>query len=164
MNYNFKYADQVYRISLEEEENQTHFEFNGKKAPVEYQKIDKHIYSIISEGKSLCVGILKNGKKVQVFLEGDLIELEAISERQKSSTAVSDSGAQVITSPMPSRVVKVLKKVGDDVHTGEGVIVVEAMKMESELKSNIDGKVTEIKVEEGDAVESGTALVSLSSE
>ena len=164
MNYNFRYNDQVYRISLEDEEKETHFEFNGKKVPVQYKKIDNHIYSIISEGKSLCVGILKNGKKVQVFFEGDLIELETISERQKSSTAVSDSGAQVIKSPMPSRVVKVLKKVGEDVQVGEGVIVVEAMKMESELKSNIAGKVMEIKVEEGDAVESGTALVTLASE
>jgi hypothetical protein len=96
MNYNFRYNDQVYRISLEDEEKETHFEFNGKKVPVEYQKIDNHIYSIILEGKSLCVGVLKNGKKVQVFFEGDLIELEAISERQKSSTAVYDSGDQVI--------------------------------------------------------------------
>lgn len=164
MNYNFRYNDQVYRISLEDEEKETHFELNGKKVPVEYQKIDNHIYSIILEGKSLCVGALKNGKRIQIFFEGDLIELEAISERQKSSTAVYDSGAQVIISPMPSRVVKVLKKVGDDVQAGEGVVVVEAMKMESELKSNIDGKVTDIKVEEGDAVESGTALVTLSSE
>ena len=164
MNYNFKYNDQVYRISLEEEEKETHFEYNGNKVTVDYQKIDNHVYSIIFGGKSLCVGILKNGKKVQVFLEGDLVELEAISERQKSITAASDSGAQVITSPMPSRVVKILKNVGDDVQVGEGVIVVEAMKMESELKSNIDGKVTDIKVEEGDAVESGTALVSLTSE
>ncbi len=164
MNYNFKYNDQVYRISLEEEEKETHFELNGKKLTVDYEKIDSHIYSIISEGRSLCVGILKNGKKVQVFFEGNLVDLEAISERQKSVATASDSGTQVITSPMPSRVVKVLKKVGDDVQVGEGVIVVEAMKMESELKSNIDGKVTEIKVEEGDAVESGTHLVSLTSE
>jgi len=64
---------------------------------------------------------------------------------------------------MPSRVVKILKNVGDGVKLGEGVIVVEAMKMESELKSTLDGKVTEIKVEEGDAVESGTVLLSLSS-
>jgi biotin carboxyl carrier protein len=164
MNYNFKYNDQVYRVSLEEEEKETHFQFKGKKVPVEYRKIDNHTYSIISEGKSLCVGILKNGKKVHVFFQGDLIELEAISERQESGSAIYDSGAQVITSPMPSRVVKVLKKVGEDVQAGEGVIVVEAMKMESELKSKIDGKVTEIKVEEGDAVESGTTLVTLSSE
>lgn len=164
MNYNFRHNDQVYKVSLEEEEKETHFEFKGKKVPVEYRKIDDHIYSIISDGKSLSVGILKNGKKVHVFFQGDLIELEAISERQESSTAVYDSGAQLIKSPMPSRVVKILKKVGDNVQAGEGVIVVEAMKMESELKSNIDGKVTEIKVEEGDAVESGTSLVMLSSE
>jgi biotin carboxyl carrier protein len=164
MNYNFKYNDQVYRVSLEEEEKETHFQFKGKKVPVGYRKIDNYIYSIISEGKSVSMGVLRNGKKVHVFLQGDLIELEAISERQKSSTAVYDSGVQAIASPMPSRVVKILKKVGDEVLTGEGVIVVEAMKMESELKSNIDGKVTEIKVEEGDAVESGTTLVTLSSE
>lgn len=164
MNYNFKYNDQVYRISLEEDEKENHFELNGKKLPLEYRKIDNHIYSIISEGKSLCVGILKNGKRIQVFFAGDLIELEAISERQKSGTTVSDAGTQLITSPMPSRVVKILKKVGEAVRAGDGIIVVEAMKMESELKANIDGKVTDIKVEEGDAVESGTALVALSSE
>jgi len=56
-----------------------------------------------------------------------------------------------------------LKDVGEEVKVDEGVIVVEAMKMESELKSSIDGKVIDIRVEEGDAVEGGTVLLSLSS-
>ncbi|MGH7901876.1 MAG: biotin/lipoyl-containing protein, partial [Thermodesulfobacteriota bacterium] len=63
-----------------------------------------------------------------------------------------------------SRVVKVLKNLGEKVKVGDGVIVVEAMKMESELKSTIGGRVIHVKVEEGDAVESGTVLLIVSSE
>jgi len=65
---------------------------------------------------------------------------------------------------MPSRVVKILKEEGDSVELDEGVIVVEAMKMESELKAPSSGKIKEIRVSEGDAVESGTILVVLSAE
>jgi pyruvate carboxylase subunit B len=65
---------------------------------------------------------------------------------------------------MPSRVVKILKEVGDDVEVDEGVIVLEAMKMESELKSPIQGKVTDILVNEGDAVEAEVSLLIVSSE
>ncbi len=163
MTYTFRFEDQIYIINLEEEDIQTNVEINGKKIPVEFKRIDENLYSIISEGKSLSIGIFKNAKKIDVFFEGNLYELESISERQKVAGKASDSGTQEIKSSMPGRVVKILKNIGDGVKLGEGVIVVEAMKMESELKSTIDGKVTEIKVEEGDAVESGTVLLSLSS-
>ena len=59
---------------------------------------------------------------------------------------------------MPGKVIKILKKAGDEVKEGEGVIVVEAMKMENELKTPKAGKVKEIKVKEGDAVEAGARL------
>ena len=67
-----------------------------------------------------------------------------------------------INSPMPSRVVKILKSEGDEVVEGEAVVVVEAMKMESELKALQAGKIKTIKVNEGDAVETNTLLVILS--
>ncbi len=63
---------------------------------------------------------------------------------------------------MPSRVVKILKSEGDEVVEGEAVVVVEAMKMESELKALQAGKIKTIKVNEGDAVEANTLLVILS--
>ena len=65
---------------------------------------------------------------------------------------------------MPSRIVKLLKGEGDAVEEGEGVIVVEAMKMESELKASLSGTVKDIKVAEGDTVEGGAVLVVLSAE
>lgn len=164
MTYTFKIQDQIYRVDLEEDDKNTQVEIDGKKIPVEFHKIDNNLYSVISEGKSLSLGILRNGKKIHIFHEGNIYEFEAVSERERAKVSASDFGVQEIKSPMPSRVVKILKNLGEDVKVGDGVIVVEAMKMESELKSTIDGKVKDVKVEGGDAVESGTILVILSSE
>jgi biotin carboxyl carrier protein len=164
MIHTFKFQDQTYKISLEEEGKQTEVEIEGKKILVEFQKIDENFYSIILGGRSLGIGILKRGKRVDVFVDGDLYEFESISDREREKTKGAISGVQDIKSPMPSRVVKILKRGDDEVKEGEGVIVIEAMKMESELKSPIEGKVKEIKVKEGDAVESGTVLLVISSE
>lgn len=164
MIYTFKFQDQIYKINLEEEGKETEVEIEGKKIPVEFQKIDENFYSILLGGKSIGVGILKRGKRVDVFVEGDLYEFESISDREREKAKGAVSGVQEIKSPMPSRVVKILKKSDEEVKEGEGVIVIEAMKMESELKSPIEGKVKEIKVKEGDAVESGTVLLVISSE
>lgn len=69
------------------------------------------------------------------------------------------AGEQRVTAPMPGRVVRVLVKAGDDVSPRQGLIVVEAMKMENELTSPKAGKVKEIAVTEGQSVESGRLLV-----
>ena len=163
MIYTFKFQDQIYRIGLEEGK-QTEVEIDGKKIPVEFQKIDERFYSILIDNRSVGVGILKKGKKVEVFIDGNLYEFEAISEKERQSGSALITGIQEIKSPMPSRVVKILKNTDEEVEEGEGVIVIEAMKMESELKSPIDGRVKEVKVKEGIAVESGTVLVVISSE
>jgi biotin carboxyl carrier protein len=164
MTYTFKIKDQVFSVEIDQEKDQTIVTINEKEVPVEFEKIDTNLYSIILEDKSLTIGVLKNGKNVQVFMDGNLYEFEAISERDQRKSSHLLSGVQEIKSPMPSRVVKILKDAGDEVAADEGVIVVEAMKMESELKSPIDGKVTEVLVAEGDAVEAGNTLLVVSSE
>jgi biotin carboxyl carrier protein len=68
---------------------------------------------------------------------------------------------RAIVSPMPGKVVKVLVKAGDAVTAGQGVIVVEAMKMENELKAAADGKVKAVKVKEGEAVDASQTLIEL---
>jgi biotin carboxyl carrier protein len=60
---------------------------------------------------------------------------------------------------MPGKVVKILVEVGQQVEMDEGLVVIEAMKMENELRSPIQGVVTKITVQEGGAVETGTLLV-----
>ena len=161
MTYSFKLDKQIYKVNIEQEDNNVVVQINGEEYPVEYTRLDDYLYSIIINGKSLTIGTFKQGKQVQVFHAGNLYELEAISNRE-----LSKSGGMVscleINSPMPSRVVKILKSEGDEVVEGEAVVVVEAMKMESELKALQAGKIKTIKVNEGDAVGANTLLVILS--
>jgi len=81
------------------------------------------------------------------------------------SQILEQSGSQnknlEIHSPMPGKVVKILKQIGDKVKAGEGIIVVEAMKMENELKAKQDCEVKEILVSTGQTVESKALLVQL---
>ena len=69
------------------------------------------------------------------------------------------SGAQHITAPMPGRIVRVLVQPGDEVRARQGVVVIEAMKMENELTAARSGRVREVSVGAGAAVEAGRLLV-----
>jgi biotin carboxyl carrier protein len=69
------------------------------------------------------------------------------------------SGAHAIKAPMPGRVVRVLVAVGDHVTARQGVVIVEAMKMENELRSTKDGVVKEVNARQGAAIEAGTVLI-----
>jgi biotin carboxyl carrier protein len=73
----------------------------------------------------------------------------------------SSTGPQRIMAPMPGKVVRVLVSPGDAVKARQGLVVVEAMKMENELRASRDAHVRDVFVSEGQSVEAGTALVAL---
>jgi len=70
----------------------------------------------------------------------------------------AQAGQQLLTAPMPGKVISVLVSRGDQVRAGQGVLIVEAMKMQNEVKSPKAGLVTEIKVSEGDTVTANQIL------
>lgn len=94
----------------------------------------------------------------------DLSIRTTLQERAYQLLSASQSNVEqknIIKSPMPGLVLKILKNVGDSISKGETVMILEAMKMENEIKSNIDGLITEIHVTEGKPVEKYISLFSL---
>ena len=83
----------------------------------------------------------------------------AASRFGRGSGAAQAAGTQQVLAPMPGKVVKVLVKAGDAVKARQGLVVVEAMKMENELRSPKDGRVSDVLVAEGASVEAGRPLV-----
>jgi biotin carboxyl carrier protein len=79
--------------------------------------------------------------------------------RRGHDTAQTGNGPQHVSAPMPGKIVKVLVKAGDEVVARQGVVVVEAMKMENELRSPKAGTITEVRVIEGCSVEAGAVLM-----
>ena len=112
--------------------------------------------------------ILSNGKVQEARVDGDTVTIAGIRysnvvvDPRKWNPAASAGQAQGranIKAPMPGKVVRVLVQPGDNVEAGQGVIVVEAMKMQNELKSSRAGEVVEVHAKENDTVEAGTLLV-----
>lgn len=73
----------------------------------------------------------------------------------------SSASAGSLKAPMPGKIVQILIQVGDIVHAGQPVIILEAMKMENELKTTIDGTVKAISVEKGQSVEKNELLLEI---
>jgi biotin carboxyl carrier protein len=80
------------------------------------------------------------------------------SLRTRRAAGGGEAGPQKITAPMPGKIVRVMVVVGDEVKAGQGVIVMEAMKMQNELKSPKDGKLQKILTSEGSTVNPGETL------
>lgn len=89
---------------------------------------------------------------VRVKLGSRLFKVGIIDRKQRRTVEHRTEGPQQLTAPMPGKVVRVLLKPGDAVAAGQGVIVVEAMKMQNEIKSPKAGRILEIRVAEGENV------------
>ena len=120
------------------------------------------IYSIIEDGQQFEAMVDERGAHgFEVLVGGRLFHLESLDERTKllaSSALAVSSGPQTVEAEMPGKVVRVNLAPGDAVGEGQGVVVVEAMKMENEIPSPIDGVVKEVAVSEGQTVEAGARL------
>ena len=120
------------------------------------------IYSIIEDGRQFEAMVDERGAHgFDVLVGGRLFHLESIDERTQllaGSAATGASGPQAVEAEMPGKVRRVNLAAGDEVGEGQGVVVVEAMKMENEISSPINGVLKEISVSEGQTVEAGTLL------
>ena len=129
---------------------------------VDAARSSRTVYSIIEDGKQFEAMVDEKGSHgFDVTVAGRLFHLEALDERTKllsGAAAAVATGPQNVEAEMPGKVVGVSCAVGAEVAAGDGVLIIEAMKMENEIKSPIDGVVTEIAVAEGDTVEAGTPL------
>jgi biotin carboxyl carrier protein len=98
-----------------------------------------------------------------VHVNGQAIEARVIDPRawRRARQAADEGGSRVVTSAMAGRVVRVLVNPGDRVSARQGLIVVEAMKMENELRAPVDAVVRDVRVREGASVDAGVILIVL---
>jgi acetyl/propionyl-CoA carboxylase alpha subunit len=115
-------------------------------------------------GVSRDVQISPGSAPGELLVHLDGLSATALVDGRRSGRASADGGThargeQAVVAPMPGRVVRLLVSRGDDVAARQGVVVVEAMKMENELRSPRAGRVKEVTVAAGASVEAGRVLV-----
>ena len=121
------------------------------------------VYSILLDGRSYDACVEETSAGLVVTIEGYRFEIEVRDPRRwshKTAGAGSDA-VQSILSPMPGKVIRVLAAPGDPVVPGQGIVVVEAMKMQNELKSNRTGRVLSVQAKEGVTVAAGELLATI---
>ena len=127
------------------------------------RQVEPGVYSLLIDGKSIEVRVIPGADGSTVLAAGRRFAVEVRDPRNasRSSRGAAGSGRQKITAPMPGKVIRVLVQKGDAVQPGQGLVVVEAMKMQNEMKASHAGHVTEVRVHDGDTVGAGETLVVL---
>ena len=128
-------------------------------SPVRMIRVGAQVYRVLAQKR--------DGRgQYTLWVDGYRFETEALDERTRairdlSAASAGPSGPAPVIAPMPGLVVRINVAVGDKVEAGQGLVVMEAMKMENELRATGAGTVRTIEVSVGTAVEKGALLVSL---
>ena len=119
-------------------------------------RVDGQVVDLTTEGAPPELAAVASGHRTVVRVESE--RLRAAEQARKKTAAGQE---KIVKSPMPGRVVKVLVAPGQVVEIGQGLLVLEAMKMENEVRAKAAGTVAEIHVAAGATVEGGAKLVTL---
>lgn len=126
------------------------------------------VHVVTIGGKQYQAVVKREGAKGRyvLWIDGWRFELDALDERARairdlSAAAAGAQGPAPVVAPMPGLIVRVHVQPGDRVEAGQPVVVMEAMKMENELRAQAAGTVKSVTAQPGKAVEKGTVLVEL---
>jgi biotin carboxyl carrier protein len=137
----------------------------GRVHRVDAFRHDHGTLSLIVDTASHAATFDERGPLVRVRVRGAVVPLEILSERRlrmrRASGTLTVEGRQALTAPLPGRVLKVLVAAGEAVARGQPLLVLEALRMENELRSPRDGTVADLRVQAGQEVASGAVLLAV---
>ena len=136
---------------------------NGKPADPDSKadviEVEPGIYSVILDGCSYEVAA--TGSEIEIDGARFQVEVEDPRKWNPAGSSRKVEGREVIKAPMPGKVVRILVAAGDDVKAGQGLVVLEAMKMQNEMRAPRAGRVVSVAVKDHEAVNAGSVLVTI---
>ncbi len=157
---------QTRRVEIREERGSLRVRLDERDLPVDVLPVGPAHYSLLLEGRSYEIDILRLEEGTVVLVNGQPFRVELRREQAPAGTSHPEppsaaATARAVIAPMPGKVLQLLVQAGDRVEAGEGVVVIEAMKMENELQAPVAGTIAEIRTDEGRTVAEGDVLVVL---
>ena len=151
---------------LKKEGNLVTVEVDDRVYDLDMVMVENGVYSVLYNNISYNVELFEksdhkhfNVNTLYNSYDVEIIDAETKYKRNRNKEEIDD--IRKISSPMPGKVVKILVKKGDKVKAGDTVVIVSAMKMESEYKSPKDGKISKIHVSEGSTVDANQVLIEI---
>ena len=142
------------------------FRLDGDEREAGVETPEPGVYSVVMNGRVYDARIEENAENagsVAVVIDGFrfLIDVRDPRRLERLSGKPGREGVETITAPMPGKVVRVLVAPGDKVEAGQGLVVVEAMKMQNEMKASHAGRVATVPAREGATVAAGEILATI---
>lgn len=163
MAYEVKIDELVYRVEVERDAGVYKVKLGDKVYSVDVAQPLPFSYSLIINGYSYAVDITPRGDQKDILVSGKTFRAEVYDENKKPLLSKKKldhlEGEQKIISSMPGKVISILTQAGQRVEKGSGVIIIQAMKMENEIKAPKDGEIKDIRVTEGQTIEVGQVLL-----
>jgi biotin carboxyl carrier protein len=162
MNVSFWLDGKEFRLNLTQTKRNDIRVSLGKKTydvAVEFIGTDEILLNI--DGKIHNVIVNANATSYTVYVNGRCFQIEKKSAIQILGPKMGKQRMVKVQTSMPGRIVKVLMKEGDEVGEGQAVMILEAMKMQNEIKSPQSGHISEIRPQAGDSVETGAILFTI---
>ena len=146
------------------------YRIGGQTAEAQCEEISPGVYSLLINGRSYEAYVSKRSGdapglaspyEVTVGLRRYIVELRDPRRWRRRGSSFETEGPQEIVAPMPGKIVKTLVSEGQEVKSNQGLLVIEAMKMQNELRAPRAGRVERVYLTEGQGVEAGTRLLRL---
>jgi biotin carboxyl carrier protein len=139
------------------------FRLGGEERSAQVEIAEPNVYSVLMDGRSYDARVEEVPGGLVVVIDGFRFEIDVRDPRRFSRKAGGrgGEGVQTILAPMPGKVVRVLVSAGDAVEAGQGLLVVEAMKMQNEMKALRAGTVLSVSTKEGATVTAGEVLATI---
>ena len=138
---------------------------DGQSFAADAVEVSPAVYSVLLDGEAFEVRIDKVGAELRATVSGreHKIAIRDPREWKKNRGGAAEAeGRQQVVAPMPGKVVRVLVTIGDQVQAGQGLMVVEAMKMQNEIRTPKSGKIERLSVREGQTVNAGEVVAVVS--
>lgn len=161
MLYDVVVDGKTYRVELEQREGRWLCRLDGREFPVDAVLPRPNVLSLLIEGRSYEIKRERVGDDLHLWVKTQRYGVEVRDPRSlttRRAGAAGAAGPRKLVAPMPGKVVRILAPANAEVEAGQGILVIEAMKMQNELKSPKKGKVQKVMVAEGATVNAGEVL------
>jgi len=162
MKFEAEVGGQTVPIEITGEAGRYRVVVDGEERAVDARRVGEGLWSIVLDAASHVANISEHDGVSLVEVDGETYSIRVEEESRyiiRTRGGRAGSSGQVLKAPMPGKVVLVEVEVGQAVQPGDGLIVLEAMKMENEFRAAAAGTVKEVRVEAGQAVNPGDVLV-----
>ena len=159
-----EFAGEHFEVSVQRSGAGVSAEIDGRRYHIEVRDLGQGEYLLKDGDRVYNCRVAASGKSLEsadVYLRGTSYAIRLTDPKRLRSTLSSggsDKGSAQIVASMPGKVVRVLTEVGAQVEAGAGILIVEAMKMQNEMKAPKAGKVVSISAEAGETVSAGDVL------